>query len=81
MGRDQHLGMLDQRVIGRRRLGLEDVDRRAGDLARVEGLDQGGLVDQAAPAQLMIRTPGFIWAESRGADRCCGSRRSAACAA
>ena len=30
------------------RLGVEDVDRRAGDLAGVERLGQRGLVDQAA---------------------------------
>ena len=51
-------------MAGRRRLGVEDVDRRAGDLARVQRLDQRGLVDQAAPAQLMIRTEGFIRASS-----------------
>ena len=48
VGGDEHLGMVDERVVGRRRLGLEDVDRRARDLARRQGLEQGGLVDQAA---------------------------------
>ena len=41
-------GMADQWVIGRRRFGLEDVDRRAGDFTVIERLGQGRLVDQSA---------------------------------
>ena len=47
--RDHDQRMADQRVVRRRRLGLEDVDRRAGDLARLQSIGQCRFVDQPAP--------------------------------
>ena len=41
--------MLDQREVGGRRLGIEGINGCAAKLAAGERLDQGGLVDQAAP--------------------------------
>ena len=41
--------MPDQRKVGGRRLGIEGINGRAAELTAGERLDQGGLVDQAAP--------------------------------
>ena len=72
MRRDQHRGMIHQRVAGRRRLGLEDVDRGAGDLALVEGLGQRGLVDQAAPGAVDDPHRGLHPGDLGGADDVAG---------
>ena len=62
--RDNDFGMRDQGVVRRRRFGIEDVDRRARDLARVQGGQKRGFVDQAASAQLTSRTPVLILASA-----------------
>src|SRR5208337_682794 len=49
MRSDEDLGMLDQREVGGRRFGIEGINGCAAKLAAGERLDQGGLVDQAAP--------------------------------
>ena len=41
-----------ERVVGRGRLAVEDVEPRAREVARSEGLDQVGLDDQAAPRRV-----------------------------
>ena len=48
MGRHDHLLELEERVIGRRRLLLEDIERGAGDAARLDRARQRQLVDEAA---------------------------------
>ena len=45
MRRNQHIGRIPQRVIGRQRLGIGDVERSARNLLGLERLDQSGLVD------------------------------------
>ena len=72
MRRDQDRRMIHQRVAGRGRLGLEDVDRRAGDLARVQGLSQRGLVDQAAPGAVDDPHRGLHPGQLRRADDVAG---------
>ena len=46
--RDDNLTEADERMILRRRLGIEDVDGGAGDLTGLQGFRECGLVDQAA---------------------------------
>ena len=38
----------EQRIIGRRRLFLEDVERRTGDLAATQGINQRRFINQSA---------------------------------
>lgn len=45
MRRDQHIWCIPQRVIGRQRLGVGDIERGARNLLGLERLDQSGLVD------------------------------------
>ena len=48
MRREQQVGRVAQRRVGGQRLLREDVERRAGELARAQRLDERGLVDQRA---------------------------------
>ena len=77
--RDHNLGMADQGVIRRRRLGVEDVDRRAGDLAAIEGFQRAASSIRPPRAQLMMRTDGFIMAISRAPIRLRVSAVSGVC--
>ncbi len=60
--------MTEQGMIGGRRLRLEDVNRRTGDLARVERLLEGGLVDQAAAGAVDEPYRRFHQCQLAGAD-------------
>ncbi len=77
--RDQDAGMIDQGMPCGGRFRIKHVDRGAGDLARVERGGQRRLVDQAARAQLMIRTPGFILASAAGPTTLRVSSESGVC--
>ena len=72
--------MADQRVIRGRRLGIEDVDGGARDLAALRGLPASAASSIRPPrAQLMIRTVGFIMAISRAPTRLRVSAVSGVC--
>ena len=62
--RDDHVGVAEERVLGDR-LAAEDVERRARDLAGLERGLRGRRRRSAAPrAQLITRTPSFIFANA-----------------
>ena len=48
MRRDDHVAELEQRMVRRRRLFDEDIERRTGDFARAQRLRQRGLIDDSA---------------------------------
>ncbi len=58
-----------ERVVLRRRLLLEDVERRAADLPRFERLEQRGLVDDAAARGVHDPHAGLHLREARGAEQ------------
>ncbi len=60
MGRGDHLGQLEQRMVGRGRLFDKDVERGPGDLAGRIALTNAASSTIPPRAQLMIRTPSFI---------------------
>jgi hypothetical protein len=61
MRRADHVGMAEQRVV-RGRLLDEHVERGAGDVAGIERIDQRRSSTRPPRAQLMMRTPFFIFA-------------------
>jgi hypothetical protein len=60
--------MVIQRMAGRQRLGVGDVERGARELAGVQGGDQGRLVDQGAPADVDQVQPPFGAGQHLGID-------------
>ena len=60
---------LEQRMIRRRRLLAEDVERRAGDLPSRIAAASASSSTMPPRAQLMMRTPFFILRERCGADQ------------
>lgn len=48
MRRNQHIGRIPQRIVGRQRLRVRDVERCAGDLGGLERSDERRLVDDGA---------------------------------
>ena len=50
MGRDRHVGQLEERIVRAGGFGLEHVQPRAGNGAVPQGLRQIRLPDQVAPA-------------------------------
>jgi hypothetical protein len=65
MRRQQDLGQAQKRVVGRERLGCEDVEGCPRQAPGCEGLDQRRLVDDRARATLMSTAEGFIRARRR----------------
>ena len=74
MRSDKDLGMLDQREVDGRRLGIEGVNGCAAKLAAGERLDQGGLVDQAAPRAVDDSHRRLHHADRAGVDEVAQSR-------
>jgi len=54
----------EKRTLRIRRLGLEDIERRAGDPASLQRLDQRGLVDERARPALTSTALGFMRARA-----------------
>src|SRR5512145_2526051 len=52
MGRGEHAAERKQRVVPARRLGLQDVDRRAGDAPLAQGAMERILIDHAPPCEI-----------------------------
>jgi hypothetical protein len=63
---DQEVGRLEQRVLGRQRLGIGDVECRTGDLARVQREQQRLRIDDRA-ARGVDEQRGRLHARERGA--------------
>ena len=68
-GRQDDLLAGEQGMARRQRLGVEHVERRAGQAAGVERVDQGVGVDDGPRAVLTRMAPGFISPSSRGPRR------------
>ncbi len=49
MGREEDVGVLAQ-ALEVERLAVDDVEARGGDMARVEGIEEGALIDDRARA-------------------------------
>jgi len=70
--RDQDVRMVHKRVVGRRRLRVEHVDRRTRDVARIERGGERLLVDQAAPGTVENARAGLHDRQLPGADEVLG---------
>ena len=68
MRREDDVGVLAQAIVVER-LALDDVEARGGDVAGVEGLEEGVLVDDGPRAVLIRYEPGRIRASVRALIR------------
>ena len=71
---DDDVGHLPERGFGRERLGIGDVDPGTGNGARLEGEDQGFLIDRAAPAGIEEKGGVAHGGEFGGAEHMAGVR-------
>ena len=67
-GTTRTFGACRQRVVGRRRLGVRDVERRAGDAPLVQGGDERRLVDDRAARRVHEDRGGLHDRQRRGVD-------------
>ena len=74
MRRADHVGPLGEGVVCRRWLRLEDVQGRCGDDAGVEGLDERGVVDDAAAGDVDDAGALLHLGEGRVAEEALGLR-------
>ncbi len=78
MRRGDYVAELEQRMVGRRRLFDENIERGAGDLARFDRLGQRGFIDDSAACAIDDAHALFHLREGGGADqpaRVVGERR------